>query len=155
MNIINQFPFLETSRKFPNNELSELAFQTNLAYVDIANGVNNRIISLFPITRPAITGERWFLSTSAPQSTIRQVYTFTSTSNIPHNIDTANLFAFSRMWGTYTDGTNFYGLIAGSNIAIAGQISFYVTNANIVFEVGAGAPSITSGVIVLEWISLP
>jgi len=39
--------------------------------------------------------------------------------------------------------------------AIAGQISFYVDPTNIVILAGVGAPTITSGLIILEWLSQP
>lgn len=153
-NIINQVAFLRTSREFPE-EIGKLTLEVNKSYVDIAGAVNDRIIGLFPVNRPAITGESWYLSQNRRQQTLRQVYTLSGTSTIPHGLNFAQFQAFSRMWGEYTDTTNWYGLIAGSNTAIAGQQSFYVTPTNIVIVSGAGAPTLSSGIIVLEYLSLP
>jgi len=51
--------------------------------------------------------------------------------------------------------TNSYGLIFGSNSAttIPGQISFYITATQIIFIVDGAAPALTSGRIVLTWLS--
>ena len=151
-NIINQVSFLRTSRNFPE-DAQPLSVELNKSYVDIANAVNSRTIGIFPTSRPALTGEGWFLSNNQKQQTFRQVYTFTSTANIAHGISTGQIAGFARMFGTFTDGTNFYGLVPGSNVAIAGQRGFYITSTNIVFTAGAGAPALTSGLIVLEWLS--
>ncbi len=66
----------------------------------------------------------------------------------------ADIDQFTRMYGQYTDGTNWYGLIAASNVAIPGQITFHVTPTQIIFVVGAGAPFLTRGNIVLEWLAV-
>lgn len=153
-NIINQMPFLRTTRNFPE-EAKQLTVEVNKAYVDTANAINNRTISLFPTTRPAINGESWFLTGNQRQQGFRQVYTFTTTANIPHMITNVIPGQFPRGFGNYTDGTNDYGLIYGSNIAIGGQISFYITATNIVFVVGAGAPTVKSGTVTIEWLSQP
>ena len=131
-----------------------MAVEVNRSYVDIASKVNSRIIGEFPTKVPAINGESWFLNGQRQQG-LRQVYTFKSTTAISHGINIANIYGFVRCWGEFTDGTNWYGLIHGSNTAIAGQISFYITATQIIFMVGAGAPSINngSGTIVLEWLS--
>jgi hypothetical protein len=152
-NVVNQVPYLRTSRDFPQ-DIQLLTVQMNKAYVDIANSVNNRTISLFPTSRPALNGESWFLTGNQKQQGLRQVFTFTTTANIPHNLNLSTISSFSDNYGQFTDGTNWYGLINGSNVAIAGQISFYVTPSNIVFLTGAGAPTLTNGMIVLEWLSM-
>lgn len=152
-NVINQIPYLRTTREFPEN-IQQLCVQVNKSYVDIANAVNNRTISIFPTSRPAITGESWFLNQNQRQQTLRQVYTFTATTAINHGITNMTPDRFCRCWGSYTDGTNGYGLIWGTNVAVAGIITFYLTTTQIVFSVGAGAPALTSGRITLEWLSL-
>src|SRR5258708_30403752 len=159
-NIFNQVAFLRTTREFPE-ELHQLTVEVNKTYVDIANSVNNRTISIFPTTRPVLNGENWFLNSSIRQQGLRQVYTFTTTSAINIGFKFSSIAQFSpKCYGTFTDGTNWYGLIYASNVAIAGQISFYIalngvstTSDQIVFLTGAGAPTLTSGTIVLEWIS--
>lgn len=151
-NIVNQVAFLRTSRNFPQ-DAQPLSVEINKSYVDIANAVNSRTIGIFPTSRPALTGEGWFLQKNQKQQTFRQVYTFTSTVNIAHGINTGQIAGFSRMFGTFTDGTNFYTLVPGSNVAISGQRGFYLTSTNIVFTAGAGAPIVTNGLIVIEWLS--
>jgi hypothetical protein len=152
-NVVNQVPYLRNSREFPE-QIEQLCVEVNKAYIDTSSAVNNRTIAIFPTMRPAINGESWFL-TSQKQQALRQVYTFTTTANIPHNITNVVPGQFLRGFGSYTDGTNTYGLIYGSNVVIAGQISFYVTSTNIVFLVGAGSPAVTSGRVILEWLSSP
>ena len=151
-NVVNQVAFLRTSRNFPEDS-QPLSVEINKSYVDIANAVNSRTIGIFPTSRPALTGEGWFLKNNQKQQTFRQVYTFTSTANIAHGITTTQITGFTRLYGTFTDGINTYGLVAGSNVAIAGQIGFYITPTNIVFVSGGGSPALTSGLIVLEWLS--
>jgi hypothetical protein len=153
-NIVNQMPYLRTTRAFPE-ELHQLTVEVNKSYVDIANAVNNRTISIFPTTRPALTGESWFLFQNQRQQTFRQVYTFTSTASINHGISFVRPGQFINCFGSYTDEINTYGLIFSTSVAIAGQIGFYVTPTQIIFTIGAGEPALTSGIIVLQWLSSP
>jgi hypothetical protein len=153
-NVVNASPFLRTTRSFPE-ELQPLTVEINKSYLDIANAVNDRTIGLFPVNRPAITGEGWFIASNQKQQTLRQVYTFTSTTSINHGITIYNPGQFTSCYGSYTDGTNSYGLIFGTSTAVAGLITFYLTSSQIVFETGSGAPSLSSGTIVLEWLSAP
>jgi len=156
-NNISQVSFLITSRDFPK-EAPFLSEVLNRTYIDIANAVNNRVISVFQITRSNQTGENWTLANNIRYSTLRRVYTFTTTSDIPIGFKLSSTAGFTRMHGTYTNGTSWFGLIAATSVAIAGEITFYVgvgsaTSDNIKFQVGAGAPAISSGMIVLEWLS--
>jgi hypothetical protein len=136
-------------------EQQQLSVEINKAYIDIANAVNSRTISLFPTARPALNGESWFVTSNQKQQGFRQVYTFTSTGNIPHGLTNFIPNQITDAYGSYTDGTNAYGVIFGTNVAIAGQLSVYVTSTNIVVLLGAGAPAISSGKVVLNWISRP
>lgn len=144
-------PYIKSSREFPP-DLSMISMILTRTYIEVANAINLRSIGLFPVTRPAITGNSYFISKNLEQQSIRQVYTFTTTANIPHTIPTTIDYIVS-MYGQYTDGTNWYGIIPASSVAIAGQISFYLTPTNIVFNVGGGAPALTKGIIVIEWLS--
>lgn len=150
-NIPNAAPFLKTSRLFPS-DLAQLTVEVNKAYLDTANAINSRTIGIFPVNVSSITGESWFLNNRRQQS-LRQVYQFTAAGNIPHNLNLQNISQFSRCFGSFTDGTNFYGAIYASNVAIAGQVSFFITPTNIVVLSGAGAPAIVSGLVVIEWLS--
>ena len=155
---LQQAPYLREQRQFPNTELKALSNQVDHAYIDIASKVNARIIGTYAVNFPIITGESWFLSGEPKrQQTLRQVYTFTSVSTpIPTGFKLANISQVVQMYGTYSDGTNTYGLIAGTSAAIAGQISFYIalngsssSSDNITFLSGAGSPSLTTGIIVI------
>jgi len=161
-NVVNNVAYLITTRNFPE-EAKELSVELSRTYIDIANAVNNRTIGLFPTTRPAISGNSYFISNNQRNQSQRQVFTFTSTANIAHPIIYSQSPYIGAMYGQYTDSAtkNWYGLIAGTTVAIAGQISFYLTPndpmtgtpGNIVFVLGAGAPPLTKGIIVLEWLS--
>lgn len=148
-------PFLTSQRKFPHSNLSDLALQSDLAYIDVAQKMNLRVIGVFPVNFPVLTGETWFLTgQNLRQQTLRQVYTFTAAGNIAHGINFTSVSTFTNCFGSFTDGTNYYGAIYASNVAIAGQVSFYITPTNIVVLAGAGAPAIVTGVIVLTWLSI-
>ncbi len=152
-NIVNQSPFLRTTRNFPQ-EAQPLSVEINRSYLDIAEKMNDREIGLYPTMRPGQNGEKWYLTGSKAQSAFRQVYPFTATGNIPHGIMWPSVSFISPLsYGTFTDGTNWYGAIYAGSTAIAGQVSFYVTPTNIVVVAGAGAPAITQGYINLEWVS--
>lgn len=157
----NQFhrqPYLKQQWMFPNEEAKPLASQMDKAYIDIALKVNSRIIGTYAINFFSVTGEKWYFSgSSTTQQSQRRVYTFTSAGSIPHELNWPEVSSISpRSYGTFTDGTNWYGCIYASSTAIAGQVSFYVTpmDTDIVVLSGAGAPAITSGYIVLEYLSV-
>ena len=151
-NIVNSVPNLRTSRDFPR-EVEQLAIEVNKCYIEIAQAINVRTIGLYPMNRAAITGNAYFFTTR-PNQTLRQLYTFKTTTAINHNIPNINPSQFVQCFGSFTDGINGYGLFFASSVAIAGQITFYLTSTQIVFVLGAGAPTLTSGLIVLEWISM-
>lgn len=153
-NLINQVAYLRTSREFPE-EIHQLSVEINKTYVDIANSVNVRTIGLFPVNRPAQTGESYYFQKNARQEAFRQIYSFITTTAIFHNVNVNFSGQFTKCTGSYTDGTNTYGIIFGSSVPIIGQISFYVTDTQIILLTGAGAPALTSGLIILEWISQP
>lgn len=151
-NFANQTPYLRTSREFPEN-LQALSVEITKSYIDIANCVNNRTISIFNKGRPVINGESWFL-TSNRQQAIRQVYTFTAAGNIAHGINWGSVSFISPLsYGSYTDGTNYYGVTFNTQTPAASQVVFYVTSTNIVVVRDGAAPAISSGIIVLEWIT--
>lgn len=158
--IVNQSSYLRVAKEFPKDP-ERLNLQINKSWIDIANAVNVRVIGLYPTNGAAITGEEWFvLQGSSKQQSLRQVYTFTAVGSIPHEIFTNIAFVSPNSYGSFTDGTNFYGVIyANSGIPIPGQLTFHVTpsvgstSGNIVIVAGAGAPAIVRGIIVLEWLS--
>lgn len=152
----NQVAYLRTSREFPE-ELHQLSVEINKTYIDIANAVNVRTIGLFPVNRPAQTGNSWYF-TSVRQQTLRQVYPFGAiatgaTLNIPYKITGFNRLI--ALWGAVvTDAPDerpipFASVVANGNI----QVLLDTANSQIVISVGAGSPNVVSGFIVFEWLS--
>lgn len=152
---IQNSPYIRNQRNFPNDDTKTLSVEMDRAYIDIAGKINLRTVGIFPVNTPAITGESWYLQgSSQKQQTLRQVYPISSTAAINHGINVSQIAGFSKLYGQYTDGTNWYGLIAASNVAIAGQQTFYITPTQIIILTGGGAPAITSGFIILEWLAV-
>jgi len=156
-----QVSYLRTSREFPE-DLKQLAIETNRAYLDIANSVNNRTIGTFPVNRSVITGENWFITQNKRQQGLRQTYKFDDTMavagviTIPHGINIKSLTNFVRIWGTFFDGIFWDTLPFVARINAADQITLKVNATNIVITKGAGAPpAIMNGLVTLEWISNP
>jgi hypothetical protein len=148
-------PYLPRQRNFPNDNVQALGTELDKSYLEIASRVNERTIGLYAVNFPSITGNKYYINmNSQRQQSLRQLYTFTTTAAIPHGISFPTIDRIVNMYGDFTDGTNWYGLIAGSNVAIAGQISFYLDPTNINFLLGAGAPALTKGNIVIEWLSI-
>ncbi len=148
-------PYLRSFRQFPSDELKSLSTESDKAYIDTALAVNARTIGIFPTNKSAITGETWFLTNNRAQQGNRRAYPFTTTTSINHLLDLNGIQSFVRIYGIYTNGTNWFSITPTSNTSIAGQIGAYVTPTQIVFTVGAGAPTPTSGVVILEWLSFP
>lgn len=155
-NFVNSSPFLRTSREYPS-EAQELTQELSKSYIDVAGAVNERVIGIYPAHKIAISGKTYFF-TSQKQQGLQKLFSFTSTADINLSFKLSSIFSIIQMYGTYTDGTSVYGLIPATSVAIAGQISFYLTpntatTDKIVFVTGAGAPALTKGVIIIEWAS--
>ena len=145
----SESPYLPTTIRFSDDE-EVFNGELERIYSAIAYRLNNREISIYDL-QERLTGQKWTDSTNlqVPKETFRKVFSFTAAGAFAHN-----LTGITQVigYGQYTDGTDFYGVIHSSNVAIAGQVSFYVTAVNIVVLLGAGAPAITSGIIVLEYL---
>ena len=153
-NFRNTAPYLRTSRLFPDDNPQALSVEVDRSYIEIASAVNARTIGVYALNTQSVSGEAWyFQGASKREQGLRQVYTFTAAGSIAHGINFSSVSRFTKPFGSFTDGTNWYGAIYGSNTAIAGQISFYITPTNIVILAGVGAPTITTGLITLEWLS--
>lgn len=151
-NIANQMPYLRTSRSF-QEDVKQISVELNKAYLDTANAVNARTIGLFATNKASINGEEWFIDSGKKRQGFRQAYVFTGTGSVPHGLNFSDIYSFTRCYGEFTDGTNWYGVISGSSVGIAGQISFYVDPTNIIILDGGGTPAIVNGILVLEWLS--
>ena len=153
-NVINDTPYMRTTREFPE-EMHKLTVEVNKAYLDTAKSVNERTIGLYPTVKPAITGNSYYLSTNKKQQSLRKVFQFTSAGPIQHNIDTTKIWGFSVITGTFTDGTSWYPLPYVNTAAANNQVSVSVDATNIVITAGGGAPpTITKGIVVLEWLTI-
>lgn len=157
MNVINS-PFLRTTRDFPEDNQA-MRMELIKMYIDMANATNARTVGLFPTNKPAINGEEWFITGQKNQG-LRQLYTFKSSdfmagvANIPHGINLANIRGFVRIFGTFTNGTNWYPLPYVDVLSATNQVNVIVDPINIVITIGAGAPpTVTSGFVVLEWLA--
>jgi len=154
-NVINNAPYLRTSREFPLDAQS-LAQETNKSYVDIAAAVNNRTISLFPTARPAITGESYFFPNTNRQQSFRQVYILGAvaagaTVTVNHNI--VNLNQFTRIYGTCITDQPDYRPIPYASVVATANIDLRVDSTYYYVSVGADSPDIVSGLIVLEYFA--
>lgn len=158
-NVQLKTPFLRTTRNFPE-DIKLISLEVNRAYVDIANAVNSRTISLFPAVRPAVTGESWYYNKDQRQQTLRQVYPFGAISpgaelDIPHGI--TNFVQFTKIYGTVITNVPDYRPLpyvdpfsATNNIAIlVGTVS---GKSQIRIIVGNTAFAVVSGLAILEWL---
>ena len=153
---IQQAPYLRQQRDFPSDDPQKLTVEVDKAYIDIATKVNSRTIGIFATNFPIVTGEQWFL-TGEPnkQQTLRQLYTFTAAGNITHGINVSQIAGFTKIYGTFTDGTNWYPLPYVDVTAANNQVNVYVSSTNIVITAGGGSPpTINSGFVILEWLAV-
>lgn len=150
---VQNAPYLRAQRNFPSDSTQALTVQMDRAYIDIADKVNSRVIGTFATGSPSVTGEQWFTSgSSSRQQSLRQVFPFTSAGSIPHGINFADLTNFVKIYGCFTNGTNWYPLPYVDVVSATNQVNLYVTPTNIVITAGAGAPAITNGTVILEWL---
>lgn len=153
---IQNSPYLPRQRNFPNN-IETLSVEIDKTYIDIASRVNEKTIGLFGVNFQVITGEDWFLQGQPrKQQTLRQVYAFGTIApgaslTIPHNI--RNIVQFTRIYGTCITSQPDYRPIPYSSIAANHNIDLRVDSTSIVIANGGIAPTINSGLIILEWIS--
>lgn len=151
-NVVNSTAYLRTSRDFPEDPQA-LRMELNKSYIDSANAINCRTIGIFSTNIPAVSGEEWFLA-GIKQQGLRQVYRFFSAGSLAHGINLSNIAGFTKIYGTFTDGTNWYPLPYVDVVSATNQVNVIVTPTNIVITAGAGAsPTISSGFVVLEWLS--
>lgn len=155
--VINGNPYIRQSRAFPEHDIHNLSVELDKAYIDIANAVNQRTIGLFPVTSSAITGEAWYLNKGQRQQTIRQVYLFNSAGNIVHGIDFNKIGGFTAIYGTFVDTSGvWYPLPYVDVVAADNQINVIVNSTEIIITGGGGGgqPVISSGYVILEWLTL-
>lgn len=150
-NIINQVAYLPTSRNFPR-EVNQLIVELDKSYIDIANAVNNRIISIFPTNVAAINGESWFLNNERQQG-FRQIYSINNFAAFDHNLNFNSIATFTAIRGIGFDGANYYPIPYINPSTPAASVGIYVTTTQVTFIKPSPSPAIVSGIIILEWIS--
>lgn len=149
-------PYLNTSTYFPE-EWEEFRIRFLEQYRDIANNVNVRQIGVFDL-QEFLTGEQWFTSGNpqVKRQTFRKAYEIGSinagvTLNTPHNLSITG--PFTHIYGTViTDIPDYRPLPCVSATAVNQQIALTVDGTNIVIVNGAAAPTIVSGIVVLEYL---
>ena len=154
-NVSNQVPYLRTSRQFPMDDPSALQTALTKGWNETAKCVNLREIAIYDLTA-IITGQQWFANqTSNNQLNLpkrlafRQVYSISSFTSFSHNI--ASPIQFTHIYGTFTDGTKFYPL-PYVNPTAANQVGLDCSSTQVIFSVGGSAPTISSAIIVLEYL---
>lgn len=152
---VQQTPYIQEQRNFPKKNAEDLATQVDIAYIDIARKINERIIGQYSVNFSAVTGEKWFLDGEpTPQQTLRQVYEYSGTATIPHGINTTQIQGFTKIYGVGYDGTIWYPLPYVDVTLATNQIALSVDATNINITLGGTAPVITSGFIILEWLAV-
>ena len=102
-----------------------------------------------------MNGESWFLQGgNRRQQGLRQVYQFAGAGTVKHGLNFSSISTFTKIYGIIYDGSVYYPIPYVDVTDVTNQISITVDDTNINITAGAGSPpSITSGIIVLEWIS--
>ncbi len=143
--------YLPTTQYFPS-EADKFREVLTFVYSDIARRLNDKQIGTFDLVE-VVAGEQWSTATD-PQTkrqTFRKIFYFNDASlNFAHGI--TGIVLCTHIYGSFTDGTNFYPLPFVSAVAIANQIQIVVTPTNVVVTKGGAAPAITNGVIILEFL---
>jgi hypothetical protein len=146
MTISQKSPYLREQRDFPE-EPAMLTVELSKSYIDTANAVNDRTIGLFAIDNTIVNGENWYFQGKKQQG-IRRVYRVSDSQlSQPHGIDFSKVDYFTRISGTFFDGTQWSALPYGTVIIVN------VDATNLVLVKAGGAPSIVKGVIILEWVN--
>lgn len=152
VNPVQTTPYLETTRRFPQDP-ALLENVLSKSYVDTANAVNARVIGIFE-KQSSVTGEHWFSNNSSNIQTKRQtqriVYEF-SDSSLTFSHGLTGVTKYTRIYGTFTDGTLNYPL-PYVNPTAANQVGITVSATQVVITKGGGAPTISSGFVVLEYL---
>jgi hypothetical protein len=156
MSFDQQAPFLVTSRKFPQDKV-DLESVLTKSYIEIAQAVNNRTISLYE-TIQTVTGNRYFNNGDQQnrRQSFRKIFSFGSIASgasrtMIHGI--SEITSFVQIYGTCrTDSPDSRPLPYVSITNVNEQIQVNVTSSQIIISNGAGANNILDGIIVLEYL---
>ena len=155
-------PYIITTRQFPTGEPELLETELTKSYEEIASGVNSRTIGIFN-TFQMVTGDKYYSNTNnSPMNPIkyrqgyRQLFAFGAiatgaTLTIDHEI--SGITECVHIYGNcITSVPDFRPIPYSSATAVNQQIEVKVTDTQIIIINGAGAPNITSGTIILEYL---
>ncbi len=153
--ILNTSPLLRSQRDFPKDNMQALTVELDKAYIDIAQKVNDRMIGLFALDTQLPNGNiYYFQGSSSRRGGLRKMFNFTASGSIEHEINFSSVYSPIQIYGQYTDDSGtYYGIISGSTTSISGQVSAYIDDTYLYILADGSAPSISSGIVVLEWIS--
>lgn len=156
-------PFVPTFRQFPTEDAHNLEKQLVNFHNQTNTAVNNRTISTFQLhvdgdSQMLPNGERWF-STAPQLATSPQrlrdgfrivVQVAGASLVVNHNITQIN--QVTRLYGAFFDGTFWQHLPYVDTLAAANQIAIKVSPTQIIVTKGVGAPSISQGIVILEYL---
>jgi hypothetical protein len=151
--VANPGNFLRTSRNFPS-DIQALTVELSKSYVDIASQVNSRTSGIYGDST-TLTGESWYFNGSSDrQQSLRKAFQFSDAMLvITHGINLTGITYFTRIWGTFFDGTLWHPLPWVDVVSITNQITVTINMTQIIVTKGTSAPAINSGIIVVEWLS--
>ena len=144
-------PFISTSTFFPD-EFSSFREKFLELYRDLSNSVNTREVGIYDLVE-FLTGENWFTSGNpqVKRKTYRKVFQISDANlNFAHNI--TGIVLCTHIYGSGTNGVNFFPIPYVSAVAVANQIQVDITPTNIVITKGGASPAITDGVVVVEYL---
>jgi len=148
-------PYLREQRNFNAQNKEQMEDVLNESYREIAQKVNEREIGIYGENFYTVTGQKWFLDDEiGPLQTQRRIYRFISSGSIVHQIDLNNIKAIVKIYGTFTNGTNWYPLPFVDISNTINQVSIDIDPTNINITAGAGAPAITEGYVIIEWLAI-
>lgn len=149
--------FVVTAETLPQDP-GQLLVKLTSMHTDVANAINTREISIYQEGQAIPTGQQFSVPGSNQQkkTTLRQTYYFGAilagaTLTLAHGI--TGLVQLTHTYGTCVTALVDYRPIPySSTVALNQQISLRVTATDIEIINGAGAPNITSGIVVLEYL---
>jgi hypothetical protein len=86
---------------------------------------------------------------------LRNVFEFSDSNlTITHGINLAGVSYFTRIYGTFFDGTYWWPLPYVDVTSATNQINVSVSATQIIFKKGGGSPpAVSNGLIIIEWLS--
>jgi len=150
--------YLPNSIYLPD-DLPQMLIRLQAYLTEISLKVNMREIGIYQKAE-IYTGEIWFNEPGSllNQTTLRQVYTFGAIPAgtqllIPHNIVAINGVTFTHIYGTAINSVPLSLPLPFVDVNnVTNQISLFIGPVNIAINVGATAPALTSGIVVLEYL---